>query len=330
MVYMYHSFLIHSSADGHLGCFHVLAIINNAAMNIGVHMSLSDLVWEGFLISPCYSLECCIQMDTSLEWTHCSELNIQKTKIVTSCPITSMQIDGETVKTVTVFIFLVSKIIVDAECIHEIKRCLLLGRKAMTNIDNILKGRYITWPAKVCLVKDIIFPVVMYGYESWTIKKAECQRIDALELCCWRRLYRVPWTARRSNQSILMEISPEYSLEGLMLKLILQYFGHLMWKTDSFEKTLILGNIEGGRRREQQKMSWLDGFNNTMDMSLNNLQQLVMGREAWCAAVHGLTKSWTWLSDWNEMKNLCTSPIDFQCPIMSREVYVIEPSLSVG
>ena len=160
-----------------------------------------------------------------------------------------MQIDGETMETVTDFIFWGSRITADADCSHEIERRLLLGRKVMTNIDSILKSRGITLPTKVHLVKAMVFPVVMYGCESWTIKKAECQRIDAFELWCWRRLLRVPWTARRSNQSILKEISPEYSLEGLMLKLKLQYFGHLMRRTDSFEKTLMLGKIEGRRRR---------------------------------------------------------------------------------
>ena len=173
---------------------------------------------------------------------------MQKTKIMASGPITSWQIDGETVATVADFIFLGSKVIADGDCSHEIKRCLLLGRKVMTNLDSILKSRDITLSTKVCLVKAMVFPVVMYGYESWTIKKAERQ-IDAFELWCWRRLLRVPWTARRSNQSILEEISPGCSLEGLMLKLKLQYFGHLMQRADSFEKTLMLGKIEGKRRR---------------------------------------------------------------------------------
>ena len=176
------------------------------------------------------------------------KLNIQKTKIMASGPITSWEIDGETVELVADFIFLGSKITADGDCSHEIKRCLLIGRKVMTILDSILKSRDITLPTKVCLVKAM-FPVVMYGCESWTIKEAEHQRIDAFELWCWRRLLRVPWTARRSNQSILKEISPEYSLEGLMLKLKLQHYGHLMQITGSFEKTLMLGKIEGGRRR---------------------------------------------------------------------------------
>ena len=221
-----------------------------------------------------------------------------------SGPITSWQIDGETMETVSDFIFLGSKITTDGGCSHEIKRRLLLGRKAMTNLDSMLKSRDITLPTKVCLVKAMVFPVVMYGCESWTIKKAEHWRIDAFELWCCRRLLRIPWTARRSNQSILKKISPEYSLVGLMLKLKLQYFGHLMQRTDSLEKSLMLGKTEGRRRRGRQRTRWLDAITNLMDVSWGKLWGLVMDRETWRATCSpwgrkelDTTERLSWLTD---------------------------------
>ena len=221
------------------------------------------------------------------------KLNIKKAKIMASGSITSWQIEGE--KVVTDFLFLGSKITADGDCSHEIRRQLLLFRKAMTTLDSVLKNRDITQMTKVHIFKSMVFPVVIYSCKNWAIKKAECQRIDAFELWCWRRLLRVPWTTKRSNQSILKEINPEYSLEGLMLKLMRQYFGHLMRIAHSLEKSLMLGKTEGRRRKGHQRRRWLDGINSLMDNNSGKLREMVRDREAWHAAIHGFTESQTQL-----------------------------------
>ncbi|KAK9405595.1 Reverse transcriptase domain-containing protein [Crotalus adamanteus] len=216
------------------------------------------------------------------------KLNIKKTKIMASGSLNSWQIDGEEMEVVTDFIFLGSKITSDGDCSQEIKRRLLLGRKAMANLDSILKSRDITLPTKVRIVQAMVFPVAMYGCESWTIRKAERQRIEAFELWCWRRLLRVPWTARRSNRSVLEEINPDCSLEGQILKLKLKYFGHLMRRKGSLEKGLMLGKIEGNRRRGRQRMRWLDGVTEAVGVNLNGLQKMVEDGKTWRNVVHGV------------------------------------------
>ena len=230
-------------------------------------------------------------------------------------------------ETMADFIFLGSKITKDGDCNHEIKRHLLLGRKAMTNLDSILKSRDITLLTKVYIVKARVFPVVVYGYDSWTIKKAECQRTDVFELWCWRWLLRVPWAARRSNQSILKEISPEYSLDGLMLKLKLHYFGHLMWRANSLEKILMLGKIEQRSTGRQQRMRLLDGITDSVDMCLSKLREVVKGRETCHAVVHGVTKSWRWPSNWTTTKG---DMAEEEMVNMEAETGVMRPNMEGG
>ena len=237
-----------------------------------------------------------------------------------SGPITAWQIEGENVEVVTNVLFLGSKITADADCSPELRRRLLLGRKAMTYLDSALKGRDVILPTKVCVVRAMVFPVVTYGCESWTIKKAEHQRIDAFELWCWRRLLRVPWTARKSNWSILGEINPEYSLEGLLLKLKLQHCGHLMQTDDSLEKSLMLGKIEGRRKRGHQRMRWLDSITDATNMNLGKLQDKVRDREAWHAAVHGVGLDWGLNNDNHNINSM--SPVNKESFISSSPIKI--------